>query len=127
MRAFSTWGDGTRRRRIARGVLAAGAVAALAGAASARGTKVTEFTGGVTPGLSADAEPTLITTGPDLHVWFTERANPGRVGFVNGDGSVREFTGGVTPGFSTNSLPDAIATGPDRNVWFVEQQNPGRL
>ena len=69
---------------------------------------VTELTGGVTPGFSANATPTDITTGPDGRIWFTEQAPPGRAARVNGDGSVTEFGGGATTGFRPSTTPTGI-------------------
>jgi streptogramin lyase len=46
---------------------------------------VTELTGGASSpdsGLSANGAPNGIVKGPDGNVWFTESADPGRVGFV---------------------------------------------
>ena len=45
---------------------------------------VTEFTGGVTPGFSANSFPTGITAGPDGNMWFTEYS-----GAAGSDGSRR--------------------------------------
>lgn len=104
--------------------------ALLAWPAAARADVVTELTGGVTPGFSANPFPEGITSGPDGHVWFTERSflsSPGRVTRVNSDGTVTELTGGVTPGFSANSQPFWITTGPDGHIWFTEEANPGRV
>jgi streptogramin lyase len=89
---------------------------------------VTELTGGVTAGFSADdSVPTDITTGPDGNIWFTDHGVPGRLGRVNCDGSVTEFTGGVTPGFSANAEPQGIAAGADGNIWFTMSEAPGRV
>jgi streptogramin lyase len=85
---------------------------------------VTEFTGGVTSGFTADRSPNQITLGPDGNIWFTEGpsniSNPGAVARLNPDGTVTEFTGGVTSGFSAGASPESITTGPDGNLWFTE-------
>src|SRR5258706_357618 len=96
-------------------------------AAAAAAPSVTEFTGGVTPGLSADAGPGEIAAGPDGNLGFAENVNPGRVARITPAGAVTEFTGGVTPGFTANAGPQAIAAGPDGNLWFTELNGPGRV
>jgi hypothetical protein len=96
-------------------------------AAAAGAPTVTEFTGGVTPGFSANGSPDSIAAGPDGNVWFTEFNSPGRVGRITPAGAVTEFTGGVTPGFSANGFPVGIAAGPDGALWFTERTNPGRV
>jgi hypothetical protein len=84
-------------------------------------------TGGVTPGFSANAQPDHIVAAPDGSIWFTENADPGRVGRIGPAGVVTEFTGGVTPGFSANGGPAGITTGPEGNIWFTEERPPGRV
>jgi RTX calcium-binding nonapeptide repeat (4 copies) len=74
-----------------------------------------------------NAGPTEIVAGADGNLWFTEFQSPGRVGRVNGDGTVTELTGGVTPGFSASAAPTDITTGPDGRIWFTEQAPPGRV
>ncbi len=97
-----------------------------AGGASAAPT-VTEITGGVTPGFSANGVPWGITAGPDGSMWFTQRTDPGRVAQITPAGQVTEFAGGTTLGFSANADPTDIATGPDGSLWFTGQANPGRI
>ena len=72
---------------------------------------VTEFTGGVTPGFSANSRPGPIAAGPDGNLWFTEENNPGAVARITPGGVVTEFTGGLTPGFAANSRPLGITAG----------------
>jgi virginiamycin B lyase len=86
---------------------------------------VTELIGGLTLGFSAGGEPLGITRGPDGNIWFTQSADPGRVGRVDCDGSVTEFTGGVTPSFNANAKPRGITAGPDGNVWFTQPRTRG--
>jgi streptogramin lyase len=56
-------------------------------------------------------------------MWFTEFADPGRIGRITPAGAATEFTSGLTP----NSMSVGIAAGPDDNVWFTEFANPGRI
>ena len=81
--------------------------------------EIKEFTAGLTP----NSGPNRITEGPDGNLWFTERANPGRIGRITPTGTIDEFTAGLTP----NSAPVGIAAGPDANLWFTENANPGRI
>jgi hypothetical protein len=122
--------QGSGRKKRARGALAAtlvlaGALASPAGAGAA--AAVTEFTGGVTSGFSANGLNYGIAAAPDGRIWFTEERNPGRLGRLNSDGSVTEFTGGVTSGFSANGQPRGITAAPDGRIWFTEYANPGRV
>ena len=39
---------------------------------------IDEFTAGLTP----DSAPVGIAAGPDANLWFTENANPGRIGKI---------------------------------------------
>ncbi len=99
---------------------------------------VTELTGGVTSGFTANMSPKGIAAGPNNSVWFTENADPGAVGevtwrFLGGRKiyKVTEFVGGVTPGFTANRSPSQITLGPDGNMWFTEGPssdfNPGAI
>jgi sugar lactone lactonase YvrE len=103
------------------------ALACVWPAAAAAAPSVTEFTGGVTAGFSANGQPFGIAAGPDGNLWFTEENSPGRVARITPAGVVTEFTGGVTAGFSANGQPIGIAAGPDGNLWFTELNNPGRV
>jgi streptogramin lyase len=94
---------------------------------TAAASVVTEFTGGVTPGFTANAFPLDITQGPDGNVWFTEDEDPGGIAYIDSSGVVHEFTGGITPGFSADDRPTDITTGPDGNIWFTEAAPPGRI
>jgi streptogramin lyase len=40
--------------------------------------EITEFTAGLSP----NSEPNRIAAGPDGNLWFTENANPGRIGKI---------------------------------------------
>jgi streptogramin lyase len=73
---------------------------------------LTEFTGGVTPGFSANRDPEGITVGPDHNIWFAEQA--GDLARINPDGSVSEFT------LTTESRPMSVTTGPDGNMWYSD-------
>jgi virginiamycin B lyase len=90
---------------------------------------VTEFTGGVTPGFSADGAPQGIAAGPDANMWFTEPgvSGPGRVARITPDGGVTEFTAGVAPGLSPDAHPYGIATDSKGNIWFTDRGGPGRI
>jgi streptogramin lyase len=112
----------------AAGVLAAvAALVAYAAPALALSPSVTEYTGGVTPGFSADNGIQGIGAGPDGKIWFAGEGSPGRVGIVTLDGTVTELTGGVTPGFTTDAGPEQVVGGPDGNVWVAEANPPGRI
>jgi hypothetical protein len=56
-------------------------------------------------------------------MWFTEIANPGRIGRITPAGAITEFWTGLT----ANSAPNQIVAGPDGNLWFTELNNPGRI
>ena len=77
----------------------------------------------VSSGLSANSRPTGIAAGPDGNIWFTQQANPARIGRITPAGVVTEFTAGL----SANSQPIGIAAGPDGNLWFTEPSNPARI
>ncbi len=77
----------------------------------------------VSSGLTANSPPTGITAGPDGNLWFTQQANPARIGRITPAGVVTEFTAGL----SANSQPTGIAAGPDGNLWFTERLNPARI
>ena len=94
--------------------LALSVVAAAAPEARAAPLDVTVFTTGLTP----NSAPTGIARGWDGNVWFTENADPGRIGRVTPDGAITEFSAGLTP----NAGPNGITPGPDGNVWFVESR-----
>ncbi len=72
---------------------------------------VTEFSVGITAG----ANPTDITAGPDGNLWFTE-AGGNRIGRITPLGVVTEFSAGISAGAS----PQGITAGPDGNLWFTE-------
>ena len=88
---------------------------------------VTEFTGGVTPGFSANSVPEGIAAGPDGNLWFTEfnahalGAGPGRIARITPAGAVTEFT---RPGLDR---PLLIAPGPDDNLWFTAASGLGPI
>jgi hypothetical protein len=75
---------------------------------------VSEFSAGMSP-FSA---PQGITAGPDGNMWFTEYANPGRIGRVTMAGAISEFPV-ITPGGGI----EAITAGADGNVWFANQNS----
>ena len=88
-------------------------VALLASATSATAAPtITEFSAG----LTANSKPFGIGAGPDGNIWFTETANPGRIGRIKPDGTITEFTTGLTG----DSAPGGIVAGPDGNIWFTE-------
>lgn len=86
-----------------------------------------EFTGGVTPGLSAGGGPSGAAAGPDGNVWFAEQNAPGRIARITPAGQVTELTGGVTPGLVAGARPANLTTGPDGNVWVTGFASPGRI
>lgn len=85
---------------------------------------VTEFPAGTTPGFTLYSEPFNITSGSCGHVWFTDLAGDGGVGYVNGEGSVVEYGDGIA-GYIAAAHPNGIAEGPDGNMWFTQSVNPG--
>jgi streptogramin lyase len=50
--------------------------------------EIKEFTAGLRP----NSEPNRIAAGPDGNLWFTERANPARIGRITTAGTIDEFT-----------------------------------
>jgi virginiamycin B lyase len=72
---------------------------------------VTEYS----TGMSSNARPFDITSGPDGALWFTESAID-RIGRITTSGSIQEFSSGITAGAS----PYGITTGPDGRLWFAE-------
>jgi streptogramin lyase len=101
-------------------VWCAGAAAFLtACAAASAAPTVTELTGGVTPGFSANSAPFEIAAARDGRLWFTEATDPGRVARVNADGSVSEFP--------LSGAPWGLAEGLDRNIWVAESADPGLI
>ena len=110
-----TWRAG-RLRWFSALVVACAACPASAAAAPT----VTEFTGGVTPGFSANRGPFGITVGPDGNIWFTE-VGGGDVARLNANGSVTEFV------LTSEGHPAAIAAGPDGNLWFTEPAPDNRV
>jgi streptogramin lyase len=76
---------------------------------------VTELTGGVTQGFSANADPEGITVGSDGNIWFAEEG--GRVGHVarvNSNGTVNEFL------LTSGGHPRGIAADQNGNIWYTE-------
>ena len=73
--------------------------------------------------MTPNSGPLGIVAGCDGNLWFTESANPGRIGRITPAGTIDEFTAGLTP----DSAPVGIAAGPDANLWFTENANPGRI
>jgi streptogramin lyase len=85
---------------------------------SAIAQTITEFSAG----LSADAEPWGITSGPDGNLWFTEQLG-NRIGRITPTGVITEFSTGL----SANVLPNQIVLGPDGNLWFTERSFNGGI
>src|SRR5260370_16483957 len=78
--------------------------------------QVKEFTAGLTP----DNGPNRIAAGPDGNLWFTERANPARIGRITTAGTIDEFTTNLTP----DSEPVEIAAGPPRTLSLPQIPHP---
>jgi uncharacterized repeat protein (TIGR01451 family) len=70
------------------------------------------------PGPDVTATSYAIVTGPDGNLWFTEQANPGKVGMITPAGVITEF---LSPGAGVQ--PTGITVGPDGNLWVANQQN----
>ena len=84
---------------------------------------MTEYTGGVASGFSANAAPEGITVGPDGNLWFAEDGPPGRVARITPSGAVTEFSNGVT----ADGQPFDITLGPDGNLWMTESGGAGHI
>jgi streptogramin lyase len=113
-------------------VLLALALAVCSATTAAAQPTVTEFTGGVTTGFSADTVPVGITVGPDGNLWVAAEGNSltapaGYIEKVTPAGHFTEFTGGVTPNFTANLGPEDITAAPDGNLWFSQYKNPGAI
>jgi streptogramin lyase len=76
-----------------------------------RAQVVTEFSAGI----SAGAELSGITAGPDGNLWFTE-SGVNRIGRITPQGVVTEFSAGI----SARAGLRVITVGPDGNLWFTE-------
>ena len=79
---------------------------------------------------TSNSEPGGIVLGPDMDVWFTERA-AGKIGRVR-----TAIQGPATPipafpiteySLPVNSYPSAITTGPDGALWFANGDTVGRI
>src|SRR5450432_2942119 len=66
------------------------------------------------PLLTAGAGPTVITSGLDGNLWFSE-LNGNKIGRVTIAGVFTDF-----PVPTAGSGPNGIAMGPDGNLWFTE-------
>ena len=82
---------------------------------------VTEFTGGVTPGLRAGHVLTSVARGPDGNLWFGDFTNDGGVVKITPSGAVTEYPRNLRSGTFTTG----IAAGPDGNLWFTESAGAG--
>lgn len=67
---------------------------------------------------NADADPNLVTAGPDGAVWFFEQ---NRTRFA------RITTGGALQEFGAAFQVSAMTAGPDGNVWFLTAQSPPQI
>ncbi len=78
-----------------------------------------------TTGLTTNGAPLDIVAGADGNLYFTENANPGRLGQITTAGAITEFSTGLTAA----SGPWGIASGADGNIWFTENagNRVGRL
>lgn len=84
---------------------------------------LTEFTGGTTPGFTANSYPVDITTGPDGRLWVAQYSYPGRVTAVTTAGTFTEMAvNGTTPGFGRQPYGIAAAQG---SLWLTNSPSPG--
>src|SRR5437899_11025778 len=81
--------------------------------------QITEFTTGLTPNNG----PNRIAAGPDGNLWFTERANPARIGRITPTGNINEFMTTLTP----NSEPGETTAGPGGNRLVDEINHAGSV
>jgi virginiamycin B lyase len=65
--------------------------------------------------LHGDAHPSVITTGPDGNLWFTQTSPPAAVVMMTPKGMLKVFKLKVD-----YSGPVGITAGPDGNLWFTE-------
>jgi len=65
--------------------------------------------------LRGDVHPSVITTGPDGNVWFTQTSPPAAIGMITPKGILKQFRLKVD-----YSGPVGITAGPDGNLWFTE-------
>ena len=63
--------------------------------------------------LPEGARPGSIVAGPDGRIWFTDRSDPPRIGWMTPAGDVTLLPSGARPGF----FPFDIAVGADGNGW----------
>jgi hypothetical protein len=85
----------------------------LSGGAGAQ--VVTEFSAGISAGISGGAGPSSIAVGPDGNLWFIEY-DGSRIGRITPSGIITEFSAGISAG----AFPEDITAGPDGNLWFTE-------
>ena len=88
-------------------------LALACGDATARRSKVKEFSNGITPAAGSFGV-FGITAGPDGNVWFTESIG-NKIGRITPAGSITEYQNS-----KGNAQPADITTGPDGNLWFTD-------
>ncbi len=67
--------------------------------------------------------PNKIVAASDGKLYFTLSDDPGAIGRIKTDGTIREFSAGLTP----DSRPVGIAEGGDNALWFTGAAHPGRI
>src|ERR1700736_1634641 len=65
--------------------------------------------------LHGDAHPSVITTGPDGNLWFTQTSPPAAIVMITPKGILKQFRLKVD-----YSGPVGVTAGPDGNLWFTE-------
>ncbi len=104
-----------------------GVASAMATAAKAPAPAPTATSGGFTEYAmtNPNAEPDVITSGPDGALWFTTGniaaggagcTGDNAIGRITTAGNITEFTAGISP----CAVATGIVTGPDNNLWFTE-------
>jgi streptogramin lyase len=104
----------TRRAVAALGL----ALLALSATASAAGTPtISEYSNG----LSSDAGPLSIVTGPDGNLWFTQSGGTKAIDRITPSGAITVYKPG-----GSSAVRD-IARGPEGNLWFTADAGSGQV
>ncbi len=91
--------------------------ALLCAASAAAAPTISEYS----TGLSKNAAPADIVTGPDGNLWFTQNGATDAIGQVTPTGAIASYTtGGAGP-------PLEIAAGADGKLWFTESGGSAKI